>query len=66
MAAESYTLFDSASNLFNNARVLNKNAACLLTISDSFVTDEVTTALERQNSFTNMMKIALEAAVSEE
>ena len=52
--------------LFNNARVLNKNAACLLTISDSFVTDEVTTALERQNSFTNMMKIALEAAVSEE
>lgn len=48
--------------LFNNARVLGKKAACLLTISDSFVTSEVTTAEERQNSFTNMMKIALEAA----
>lgn len=47
--------------LFNNARVLGKKAACLLTISDSFVSNEVTTAEERQTSFTNMMKIALEA-----
>ena len=46
---------------FNNARILGKNAACLLTISDSFVSNEVTTALERQNSFTKMMEIALEA-----
>jgi len=48
--------------LFSNANVLGKNAACLLTISDSFVYPEVTTAEERQKSFTNMMKIALEAA----
>lgn len=48
--------------LFHNAKVLGKNAACLLTISDSFVTHEETTPEERQNSFTNMMKIALEAA----
>lgn len=48
--------------LFHNAAVLGKNAACLLTISDSFVTDEITTAEERQTSFTNMMKIALEMA----
>lgn len=48
--------------LFHNANVLGKNAACLLTISDSFVYPEVTTAEERQNAFTNMMKIALEAA----
>ena len=48
--------------LFHNARVLGKKAACLLTISDSFVTPEITTAEERQKSFTNMMKIALEAA----
>jgi len=48
--------------LFHNANVLGKNAACLVTISDSFVTHEVTTAEERQNSFTNMMKVALEAA----
>jgi len=51
--------------LFHNAKVLGKNAACLLTISDSFVTDEVTTAEERQTSFTNMMKIALEAATQD-
>ncbi len=45
--------------LFHNAAVLGKQAACLLTISDSFVTSEVTTAEERQTSFTNMMKVAL-------
>lgn len=49
--------------LFHNAAVLNKRAACLLTISDSFVSHEVTTAAERQTSFTNMMKIALGAAL---
>ena len=48
--------------LFANAKALGKKAACLLTISDSFVTSEVTSALERQNSFNNMMKIALELA----
>lgn len=48
--------------LFNNARITGKNAACLLTISDSFVTHAETTPEERQNSFTNMMKIALETA----
>lgn len=48
--------------LFHNAEVLGKKAACLLTISDSLVTSEETTPEERQNSFTNMMKVALEAA----
>lgn len=48
--------------LFHNASVLHKNAACLLTISDSFVSHEETSAEERQTSFTAMMKIALEAA----
>ena len=52
--------------LFHNAKVLGKRAACLLTISDSLVTNEVTTAQERQTSFTNMMKVALEAAVTYE
>ena len=47
--------------LFHNANILGKNAACLLTISDSFVYPEKTTAEERQNSFTQMMKVALEA-----
>ena len=48
--------------LFHNANVTGKQAACLLTISDSFVSTEVTSAEERQNCFTNMMKIALEMA----
>lgn len=47
--------------LFHNARVLGRNAACLITISDSFVSSQITTAEERQTSFTNMMKIALGA-----
>lgn len=47
--------------LFHNAKVLGKNAACLLTVSDSFVHSENATPEERQNAFTNMMKVALEA-----
>ena len=50
--------------LFSNAKVLGKHAACILTISDSFVTSEVTTPEERQKTFTDMMKIALEAAIA--
>ena len=45
--------------LFHNAKVLGKRAACLLTISDSFVSPEITTAEQRQTSFTEMMKVAL-------
>ena len=48
--------------LFANAQVLGKHAACLLTISDSFVSPEATTAEQRQKSFTDMMKVALGAA----
>lgn len=49
--------------LFANALALGKKAACLLTISDSFVTDVVTTSEERQTSFTDMMKVALETCL---
>lgn len=45
--------------LFHNAKVLGKRAACLLTISDSFVSPEATTPEQRQTSFTAMMKVAL-------
>ncbi len=48
--------------LFHNAKVLGKQAACLLTVSDNLATKEATTSEERQNAFTNMMKIALEMA----
>lgn len=47
--------------LFHNAKVLGKRAACLLTISDSFVSPEITTPEQRQTSFTAMMKVALGA-----
>ncbi|MGN0662319.1 MAG: purine-nucleoside phosphorylase, partial [Faecalibacterium sp.] len=47
--------------LFANAKVLGKRAACLLTISDSFISPEITTAEQRQKSFTDMMKVALGA-----
>ena len=45
--------------LFHNAAATGKNAACLITISDSFVSHEETTAEQRQTSFTQMMKVAL-------
>lgn len=48
--------------LFANAKELNKKASCILTVSDSLVTHEATTAQERQVSFNKMMEIALEAA----
>ncbi|XMB85973.1 purine-nucleoside phosphorylase [Mycoplasmatota bacterium WC44] len=51
-----------ATALFHNANVLGKKAACILTVSDNIVTKEETTAEERQNAFTQMMKIALELA----
>ena len=47
--------------LFANAKFLNKNAACVLTVSDSLVTHEVTSSHERQVSFNKMMEIALES-----
>ncbi|MBR3352499.1 MAG: purine-nucleoside phosphorylase [Erysipelotrichaceae bacterium] len=49
--------------LFHNAKALGKKAACLLTVSDSIVTGEETTAEERQLAFTMMMEIALETAL---
>jgi len=51
--------------LFANARFLKKEAACLLTVSDSLVTHEVTTPEERQNSFTRMMEVALQVALED-
>lgn len=49
--------------LFHNANILGKRAACLLTISDSFVSHVELTSEERQNSFTEMMTLALETAI---
>lgn len=48
--------------LFHNAHILNKQAACLLTISDSFVCSEKASAKQRQTAFDDMIHLALEAA----
>ncbi len=48
--------------LYMNAARAGKNALCLCTISDNPVTGEELDAEARQNTFTNMMKIALEIA----
>lgn len=49
--------------LYCNAARAGKKALCICTVSDSFIyPEENTTAEERQNSFTAMMKIALELA----
>jgi len=49
-----------AAALYANAARAGANALTILTVSDSLVTHEETTAEERQTAFTNMMKIALE------
>lgn len=49
--------------LYCNAARAGKKALCICTVSDSFIyPDENTTSLQRQNAFTEMMKIALEIA----
>jgi purine-nucleoside phosphorylase len=52
--------------LFHIANVLNKEAACLVTVSDSLVTKEKTTSEERERTFTKMIQLALESIVEEE
>lgn len=52
---ESYALFATAASL-------NKKALTILTVSDSFITPEITTAEQREKSFVEMMKVALEIA----
>lgn len=49
--------------LYLEAARLGKRALAIVTISDHLVTGEVTTAEERQNTFTQMMEVALETAV---
>lgn len=51
--------------LFHNAKVLHKQAACLLTISDSFAyPDEIATPRERETSMTTMLRLALDTAAA--
>ena len=51
--------------LFANAKALGKEAACLLTVSDSkFKENQNLSAQARQNAFDDMMRLALDTAVS--
>ena len=52
-----------AAALYMNAARAGKKALAICTISDHLLTGEVTTAEERQISFTQMMELALEVAV---
>ena len=49
--------------LYANAMALNKKAATILTVSNSFETNEEMSSLERQNSLNEMMFLALEVAI---
>ncbi len=51
-----------AAALYMNAAYNRVNAMAMMTISDHFVTGERCTAEERQESFTDMMELALEIA----
>lgn len=49
--------------LFYTAKKLEKNAACLLTVSDSLCKSEELTSEQRQTSMNDMIKLALEAVI---
>lgn len=49
--------------LYMNAARSGKKALAVYTVSDHLFTGELTTAQERQNTFTQMMELALETAV---
>lgn len=50
--------------LFYTAKLLNKNAACLMSVVDSKYIDKVATTEERQIGLNNMIKLALESALN--
>ena len=49
--------------LFYNAKLLNKNASCLMSVVDSKFIKNVATAEERQTGLNNMIKLALDSAI---
>jgi len=53
-----------SAELYTLAAKYGRESLCILTVSDSLVTHELTTAGEREKTFTKMMEVALETAVS--
>ena len=52
--------------LYLNAERLNKDALVICTVSNNLITNEETSSEERQNAFLDMIKLALEMAISYE
>ena len=51
-----------AFGLFHNAKALNKKAACILCVTDSFITKEEIPSNERETSFYSLVEVALNTA----
>lgn len=49
--------------LFHNAKVLKKQASCILTISNSLITGVETTSEQREKGLNEMITLALESAI---
>ena len=50
--------------LFHLAKILNKKASAILTVSNSFVTGEETTSEEREKSLKDMIELALDSTLN--
>ncbi len=50
--------------LFVNAKILNKKASAILTVSDSLVTDKKISSTEREKSTLKMVELALESILN--
>lgn len=50
--------------LFTNAKILNKEASCILTVSDSLVTNEKLSSEEREKSTIKMIELVLNSALN--
>ena len=53
-----------AFSLFYVAKILNKNASCLMSVVDSKFIKDIATPEERQNGLTNMIKLALDSSLN--
>ncbi len=52
-----------AAALYMNAAYTGKNALAMMTVSDEFLTGNKSSVEDRERNFTDMMKLALEAAI---
>ena len=50
--------------LFTNAKILNKKAATILTVSDNLITKEEITSIEREKSTKIMIELALDSILN--